>query len=530
MLEFSSTFRYGVVLDTKGIREAVVQKEPIKALNSFAIMDLFDDVDEPTLILSGSVGLNINANAVFLEVGLTASVGFVATADIFDPFPDTSGGLVRPYELITYQGLNPMNWFEFTLSIYFELEMYIRVQIWLIFDTIVVYELSYSIREDIIDPIEITPEGVTPIVEVQDGQLLLSATSEAASAGLNCVSQEGSLGDETIECSIGEKFATGESVTKLTLSSGSGGRQILMMSDHDSIQTERMALTTGTAATFTGIQSPIDLGDVGALTLDYSSSGSTILSSGSIVLEQFSIQAGIANVAFTSIQKGAVKLPFPEVQDLTTTLRTCDNVYYLDGHTNLIIEADTINAECALEASGGESGASVLIDFGTGDCADGNDVKVDVADGKTTIALFRASDSLNKTFEFGPAFQVFEFQMSNCKDYITILKTLASTTSVTIYGRESDDTVTVGDETNGVNQIFSNVTVNGGPGTDSLMVVDTPASTGGKTETMSSKFLDGLLPTATNQFEYNYFETITLKLSDSGTAMRTLCTHVCLCL
>ena len=43
------------VLDSKGIREAVQEKKPIKALNSFAIRDIIDDVDTPLIVLTGSV-------------------------------------------------------------------------------------------------------------------------------------------------------------------------------------------------------------------------------------------------------------------------------------------------------------------------------------------------------------------------------------------------------------------------------------------------------------------------------------------
>lgn len=39
------------VLDSKGIREAVQQKQPLKALNSFAIRDVIDGIGEDTTII-----------------------------------------------------------------------------------------------------------------------------------------------------------------------------------------------------------------------------------------------------------------------------------------------------------------------------------------------------------------------------------------------------------------------------------------------------------------------------------------------
>ena len=40
------TVEYGIVLDSLGIRQAVEEKNPLKALNSFALKDRFDGVDK----------------------------------------------------------------------------------------------------------------------------------------------------------------------------------------------------------------------------------------------------------------------------------------------------------------------------------------------------------------------------------------------------------------------------------------------------------------------------------------------------
>ena len=43
--------------------------------------------------------------------------GFFVKADIdlFDPYPEESGGLVRPYELLAL-GTTPFDWFEISIS------------------------------------------------------------------------------------------------------------------------------------------------------------------------------------------------------------------------------------------------------------------------------------------------------------------------------------------------------------------------------------------------------------------------------
>ena len=113
------------VLDSKGIRQAVQEKNPFKAINSFAIRDIIDGVDSPMIILEAYISVGIEVSAIFLVIGvtgkLTARVGefrmectfmawllalhrlstdnimctYIAEIDLYDPYPETSGGLVR---------------------------------------------------------------------------------------------------------------------------------------------------------------------------------------------------------------------------------------------------------------------------------------------------------------------------------------------------------------------------------------------------------------------------------------------------
>ena len=71
------------MLDSKGIREAVQEKNPLKAINSFAIRDVIDGVDSPLIIVEAGV-----------YVGLEVSAVGVAT------FGATGGFLVRVGELL----------------------------------------------------------------------------------------------------------------------------------------------------------------------------------------------------------------------------------------------------------------------------------------------------------------------------------------------------------------------------------------------------------------------------------------------
>lgn len=72
------------MLDSKGIREAVQEKSPHKAFNSFAIRDIIDGVDSPLIVLEAKVWVSIEVSAIFLVIGVSG--GLTARAGEFDLF------------------------------------------------------------------------------------------------------------------------------------------------------------------------------------------------------------------------------------------------------------------------------------------------------------------------------------------------------------------------------------------------------------------------------------------------------------
>lgn len=74
--EFSVTLKYGIVLDTRGIREAVTEGQPLKALESFAFKDTFDGVDLPLLVFEATIGLDVGVSAVVVKIGVTGGITF----------------------------------------------------------------------------------------------------------------------------------------------------------------------------------------------------------------------------------------------------------------------------------------------------------------------------------------------------------------------------------------------------------------------------------------------------------------------
>jgi hypothetical protein len=124
--DFTVRVKIGIVLDSKGIREAVQEKKPLKALNSFAFKNLFDGVDYPLVVFEATVGFELGVSAAIVKIGVSGGITFRAEIDFFDPYPETSGGLIRPFELLAL-GSTPLDWFQMTITIFIDLSVFISI-------------------------------------------------------------------------------------------------------------------------------------------------------------------------------------------------------------------------------------------------------------------------------------------------------------------------------------------------------------------------------------------------------------------
>ena len=88
--------------------------------------DTFDGVDEAMITLTASVTISVDVSAVIVKVGVSGKITFLVTVDLYDPYPEKSGGLVRPFELLT-SGSNPLEWFEFGIQIFITITLYIKI-------------------------------------------------------------------------------------------------------------------------------------------------------------------------------------------------------------------------------------------------------------------------------------------------------------------------------------------------------------------------------------------------------------------
>ena len=209
--EFTVTLKLGFALDTKGIREAITQQAPEKALSSFALKDTFDGVDEPMITITGRVTLEISVSAAIVKVSAYGGIFFVAEIDLYDPDPETSGGLIRPFELLA-AGESPLNWFEFDIEIYVFVGVSIEVGIFAGPFEITLYErrVEYS---QLLLALTYIPALPDPLANITFGKLEF----DPSNVNVTCTRLSGDLGQEEVECQSGKQFNNFKDVKDIVL-------------------------------------------------------------------------------------------------------------------------------------------------------------------------------------------------------------------------------------------------------------------------------------------------------------------------
>jgi hypothetical protein len=148
----------------------------------------------------------------FFKIGVSGAITFRVTIDLFDPYPETSGGLFRPFELLAL-GSTPLDWFEFGVEIFITITLYVKIGFFAGFIEITLYTYKVEFEYPLIDPILVQPgKPIPPIRLSEDGVLELTGS---ASEVLECTSLGGSTGNEEVECILGKEIASYEKVKTL---------------------------------------------------------------------------------------------------------------------------------------------------------------------------------------------------------------------------------------------------------------------------------------------------------------------------
>ena len=490
----------------------------LKAANSLALKDLFDGVDEPLIVITATIYVEIAASAAIIKISATGGITFEVTIDLFDPFPDTSEGLIRPFELLSL-GSSPLDWFEFTLSITLSVSISVEIGIYLGFIEITLFEIRTEFRLEIVPGLVFKPNPVVSLVVLDELTGVLSLSSDRVEEGgeLNCFSRSGDVGDEEIECTSGNLYRTFSGIKSLC------GNPISCDDDAPSSSSlvpanNKMKATT---VTFDCIQSRTDFrgfGPISLMNLRYQECPD-VVSNNKVFISQNQVVAGISKTFFDhDVIEGCLITPKPEIDLFTTFFGSeCDSKWVIDGHSNVEVKASELLDGCAIEAPGAATDAKLRIDFGSGSDCTGRENKVvlttdDDNNVIATISPKHLSGDIRVTV--GSIFKNIEILGSPCNDEIILERTPFEVEgSVSIDGQSGNNTITIGTTDNGagVDSIFKRVYVYGGLGKNTL-IVDDSASDASKTEGV----LDGgsLLNILNgSELYYGDFDNIIIKLS-----------------
>lgn len=194
-----------------------------------------------------------------------------------------------------------------------------------------------------------------------------------------------------------------------------------------------------------------------------SNSDSTITIGGDQV-----IGAGVTSFSSSSLNDAEMILPSPIQDSLTTIIGSeCNTRWNLKGHTNLLIKGNEIKPGCDITANGNNTDSILTVDFGleTSTCTEG-----------FTLEVYDGTMDINgATLVYGTVFKNIIIKMSRCDDVVRIKQTYDYTNNslIDIFTGGGDDMIEIGDEGHGIeDRIYSNIIVEAGNGTDSLIIHD----------------------------------------------------------
>ncbi len=466
----SVTIDYALVLDSKGIRQAVVEKNPIKALNSFAFRDTFNGVDKPLVVFEASVTASVSVSAAIVKIGVSGGLSINIQFDFYDPNPATSGGLIRPFELINISP-NPLKWFEVTISAYVNVAVYVKIGLFLGFFEITVFQWRKEFRITIVDSLKITPPPIGRIAKIgPTGTVAVSMSS----SDITCKHMDGGSGDETVQCWESSKeypvIGYFKQVRGLEVASQQGRR----------LELSHASFGKG-SLTIDCLASSIDCSTQRTLLLRYIQCQ---IYGGELRIGGNELYASEGPVKFRSgaLIRGDIYLPVPSQDFLQTTVgRECNAEWALRGDTSLTIMGSQLGPNCVVLAYGGEldSILSVNLALDAGQTCAENSVALDLANGSEPRGRLLIGGILRVQFNSTVYNDVVIEGRNDCHDEIHIKQIATTVKSVDINTFGGDDTIVIGTENQPYeNLIHADIIVDGGDGLgDEIIVHDGSSET-----------------------------------------------------
>jgi len=457
--EASVTVEYSMVLDSKGIREATKEKNPSKALNSFAFRDIIDGKDKPLVAFKFGVYAAVEFSAIIIKIGVSGGIEGIITVDFYDPFPETSGGLIRPFELLAL-GTTPLDWFELTFVLNLRLSLYVKIGIYLGFIKITFFKKQWTFVKPIVGPLKLTPKAFAPVavLDAKSGVL----TIKGGLGDVTCESKGGVIGAEAIQCWQTRRYPP-------------------IIRNFENVKS--VAAPAPISYHFNCLLSEVDArGFARKITLNYEQCQ---LPSNEV---QFGGERTVAVGVTKYFNDREAQLILPVTQDtaLTTISSNYNSALTVIHHTDLLIKANELGSLCSIDAPGNINIDAVLtIDFGfeSPTCYAGFKVVLDEG-----VVEVNGSNFLT----FGPAFKSINLDMSNCNDEVHIKKTYGDTSSLFIRGGGGDDLIQIGADDSGFEtRIFPDIIVEAGEGSNDRLVINDRGSNEAKFVEMGLAVVNG---------------------------------------
>ena len=191
---------------------------------------------------------------------------------------------------------------------------------------------------------------------------------------------------------------------------------------------------------------------------------------------------------------------------------SCDNLCFLilrilNGYTNILIYGSEVLPGCKVIAQGSaDADAIITVDFGQGTCSTG---------ASASLHAGIISINGNEIVSFSTAYKDIVFVTSDCADEISIFETYSDASSVEVISNAGDDNIIIGGDNRPLDtNIFCNIIVDGGPGSDVLTIRDYDSLVSKSVE-VHSTMLRGLYGSEDEAIFYFYVEEIDMTLCDA---------------
>ena len=312
---------------------------------------------------------------------------------------------------------------------------------------------------------------------------------------LTCDSKGGSVGNEELNC----WEASNDSNPRIkrfknvkNVGGGSSNRRLLNDGTLESASDSNHRRLETTPYQFNCLLSDVDMSGSTEIIINYERCQ---ISSGTFVISQNrTVGVGVTTYSTNLVAATAI-MPSPIQDVLMTVVKDCDAQWTIEGHTNLLIYGSEVRSGCKIIAEGTDiANATIRVDFGQGSCSGGH-----------SISLNEGSISIDdrEVVQFGSPFKDITLTMTDCDDLVSVVKTYPDTSSIEVIGNNGHDIINIGDSSEPFDtNIFGNIILDGGGGSDALDISDQTSSTSKQVEVRSS-IIFGI---HANQQSVSYFD------------------------